>query len=292
MRHQIICCFFAGLAAQSKAQTGDPWSNPQIRSREVSKPGHQPPRPQRPRLDESPKKPDWLLPEPRVAFGVGLDVPELFPLEAYFFYNKWLSIRSFYVWPLPYKVRVEMPRDVVSKKGFIVEHPDLNINFQLIYGPQYGWETMVFPFRGRFHLFGGASYRSLRLKGVVQSNLILRAEAGGEPLETNSSVRIEADAATSQYVARAGLGYLYVAPMGLYFNFFAGYSRPYATKSGVEVKAAVVNTRASNQADVNAALEGFKEAKEAEMEATALKQMRPVEKLALPILGLSLGVYF
>ena len=228
----------------------------------------------------------------RGALGFGLDIPEFYPVEGFLLINRWVALRAFYVWPIPFNVRVEMPADVISKKGIIVEHPDLVVNFKALYGPQYGLEGLVFPWGGGFHVFAGASYRRLSLKGGVTSGLILRSEPNGPPLETNSSVRLYADASTAQYVLRGGVGYLLLSPMGIYFNVFLGYSKPYKAFSHIDVQGDVLNQKATNQEDVRAALDELKAVKEAEMEDKALTAMRPAEKLSLPIVGFSFGVYF
>ena len=284
-------------AGNTVAQTRDPWPDP------FARPNHESP--------DRPVKKEHRAPvvqpeveatasnvnakerqKARLAFGLGLGVPELYPLEGIYVVNRWVAIRGFYVWPVPFNIRVEMPADVISKKGIIVEHPDLTVNFKAVYGPQYGFESLVFPFGGGFHLFAGASYRKLSLKGGVTSKLLLRAEGGGDPLTTNSSVRLYADAATAQYVARGGLGYLFFSPMGIYINLFAGYSKPYKAHSNINVDADILNEQATNPEDVRAALDELKQVKEREMEGKALKAMEPAETLSLPILGFTLGVYF
>lgn len=228
--------------------------------------------------------------------GLGANIPDLFPIEGYARFNSFIALRLFYVPTIPFHLRVEMPRDeLTSKGGIVVENPDLNIKFDCRYGPQYGAEFVVFPWLGSFYMTAGLSHRQLEMKGGVASNLILKSKDSGTSINTNTDFGIQTDASTSQLVFRTTMGWMWNvwADRG-YFNLtLIGITIPKKTHSSINVEATITNPNASDPSgSVPDAITETKAAKEAEMEDKALDAMKPVERLILPIIGLSGGFRF
>lgn len=233
---------------------------------------------------------------PRFSLGLGANIPDFFPLEGYLRFNRFLGLRVFYVPTLPFNLRVELPRDQLSSTGGItVENPDLNVKFDGKYGPQYGAEVMVFPTLGSFYVSAGISHRRLALDGGVSSDLILRSTASGSSIDTNTNFGIETQASTAQMVFRSALGWMWDIWMDRgYFNLtLIGITIPKKTSSTINVTASITNPNASDpDGAIPDALAETKAAKEAEMEDKALDAMKPVEKLVLPLIGISTGIHF
>lgn len=222
-------------------------------------------------------------------FGMGVNVPDIFPFEGYAFLNSYFALRVFVVPTLPFNVIVQMPRDKISSTGgLIIEHPALDINFRARYGPQYGGELMWFPFGDEFFLSAGSSFRKLSIRGGVESPLLLTAASTGSSTETNTNFRVDADAATSQIVTRLGGGWLWKTGDS-YFALNFGYTMPKRAHSDVDVMVNVRNPNTSDQV-LTSALKELKAKKEEEATKKAKDAVRPAEELALPVLGLTFGV--
>lgn len=223
-------------------------------------------------------------------FGMGVNVPDIFPFEGYAFLNSYLALRVFVVPTVPFNVIVQMPRDKISSTGgLLIEHPALDINFRARYGPQYGGELMWFPFGDEFFLSAGSSFRKLSIRGGVESPLLLTAASTGSSTETNTNFRVDADAATSQIVTRVGGGWLWKSGQDSYFAFNFGYTMPKRAHSDVSVTVNVRNPNTSDQV-LTSALKELKAKKEEEATKKAKEAVRPAEELALPVLGLTFGV--
>lgn len=223
-------------------------------------------------------------------FGMGLNVPDIFPFEGYAFLNSHFAIRLFIVPTVPFNVIVQMPRDKISSTGGLaIEHPALDINFRARYGPQYGGELMWFPFADAFFLSAGSSFRKLSIRGGVESPLLLTASSTGESTETNTNFRVDAEAATSQIVTRFGGGWLWKTGLDSYFSLNFGYTMPKRAHSDVSVTVNVRNPNTSDQA-LSSALKELKAKKEEETTKKAKDAVRPAEELSLPVLGLTFGV--
>lgn len=225
--------------------------------------------------------------------GIGVNIPDILPIEGLAFFNKYLAARLFFVPTIPFNIRVELPRDKLSSAGGIaVEHPDLDIKFRARYGPQYGAEVLVFPFADNFFLNFGTSYRRLTLKGGVESPLLLTATSTGTSTTTNTHFSIKTDAETSQIVTRLGAGWFWKVFGSGYLMLNFGYTNPRASGSKVDVFVNVRNPNATEEGATTQAFDQLKTKKEAEMSQKAKEAMKPAEKLALPIIGITFGVLF
>lgn len=241
----------------------------------------------------------WFV--PRVALGVGLNFPELTPVEAYLLFGKWWGLRLFYSPPMPFNIRVEMPSDVLSSKnGVAVANPDFTIHMKAVYGPAYGAEVLGFPLGGSFFIAGGASYRKVELRGTARSPVLICsvAEAIKEPpcpdpdarLTTDTKLQLDADAVTSAMLARASLGWFWHISSAGYLALVGGATKPLHINRNVKVTASVDSPGPDD--NVNGALGEVKQEKEADLERKAIKAMQPVDQKVLPILGISAGVRF
>jgi hypothetical protein len=250
--------------------------------------------------DDFPKKVrPWY--KPRVALGVGLNVPEVLPIESYLFFGRYVALHFFATPVLPLKIRIEMPSDVIStKKGVGVATPDFTIHMKARYGPHYGAEALVFPFGGSFFIGAGASYRKLRLTGSAKTPILICSliEAAKEPpcgdpnasLRTETELELQADATTSAVLMRGSIGWFWHVGSSAYVMFNGGIVRPTHIRRGVSVTASVDSPGSDD--DVNGALAQVKAEREADLESKALKEIHPFEEKPLPILGLSTGIRF
>ncbi len=160
--------------------------------------------------------------KPRFAIGGGLNVPELTPISGYMIFGKYFALRAFYSPPIPFKIRVEMPSDIIStKKKIGVANPDFTIRFKASYGPQYGFEGLVFPTGGTFFISAGGSFRQIDLRGETKSPLYVCSliEAAKDPpcgdpekrLTTSTEIELSAEARSTALLARGGAGWMWHA---------------------------------------------------------------------------------
>jgi hypothetical protein len=261
----------------------------------MATPPDEPPRP--PSLDTSgtakPKRQPQVTIQPRGALGFGFNIPELLPIEAYLFTHHGISWRLFAVWPLPFNVRVEYARSVLATEGGLsVENPNLNIDFDGRYGPQFGLEALFHPFDDSFYTSIGLSYRELHLAGDLLSNVILTSSAGSA--ELNSLISLQAEARTRQVAARASMGWLWpISEHNAYCNLnLLGAVIPIGyTFSQVSMQADIVNPVAT--VDVkNATIEEAERSFADDLARQAEDSLEPLESLVLPIIGISGGIYF
>ncbi len=240
--------------------------------------------------------------QPRMALGVGLSVPELLPIEGYFFFGKYAGLRLFYTPPMHFNIRVEMPADVVStKKGVAVANPDFDIRFKATYGAHYGAEAMVFPFAGSFFLASGLSHRRMKLVGDAQSPVLVCSiiEAAKDPpcgdpnasIRTRTELAIHADAETSALLARGAIGGFWNVGSFGYFMVNLGATKPVKVYRDVKVTTDLDTPEAEDE-EVKGALAQVKSEREADLDAKAVKAMRPVDEKLLPIFGIAAGVRF
>lgn len=242
----------------------------------------------------------WYM--PRVALGVGLNVPELVPIESYFFFGRYFGLRLFYAPPIPFNIRVEMPSDVIStKKGIAVANPDFEVRFKATYGAHYGAEALYFPLGGSFFLASGVSHRRMRLVGDAKSPVLVCSliEAAKEPpcgdpnaaIRTRTELEVHAEAETTALLVRAAVGgFWHVGSWG-YFMVNAGATKPTKINRDVTVTTEL-DAGGEQDEEVKGALAQVKAEREADLKDKAIKEMRPVEEKILPIFGIAAGVRF
>ncbi len=242
----------------------------------------------------------WYV--PRVALGVGLNVPELLPVEGYFFFGRHFGVRLFYTPPIPFNIRVEMPSDVIStKKGIAVANPDFDIRMKATYGAHYGAEALYFPFGGSFFLASGVSHRRMRLVGDAKSPVLVCSiiEAAKDPpcgdpnasIRTRTELGIKADAETTALLVRAAVGGFWNVGSFGYFMMNAGVTKPTHIERRVKVTTEL-DTPEEEDEEVKGALAQVKSEREADLHDKALAAMKPVEEKILPIFGIAAGVRF
>jgi hypothetical protein len=240
--------------------------------------------------------------KPRFALGGGLNIPEFVPLSGYMIFGKYFALRGFYAPPMPFKIRVEMPSDVIStKKKIGVANPDFTIRFKAIYGPHYGLEGMVFPFGGSFFVGGGASFRQIDLTGETKSPLYVCSliEAAKDPpcndpdkrLTTSTEIELSAEARTTAILARGSAGWMWHMGRVGFFTLYGGYTKPVKVKRYVEVTADL-DTPASADEDLKGALSEVRVEKEAELREKAMTEITPTTERPIPILGIGIGFRF
>ncbi len=242
--------------------------------------------------------------QPRLALGVGMALPELVPVEGYLMFGKYAALRLFYVPPLPFNIRIEMPSDVVASKtdqNIAVANPDVTIRLKATYGPSYGAEAMVFPFAGSFFLSTGVSHRRMRIVGDARSAILICSltEAAKEPpcpdpearLKTGTEIVVKADVETEALLMRGAMGWFWHVGSFGYLSLTLGATRPTAIHSRATAQADL-DGPSSNDPKYSESLQELKREREGDMQQKALKEMRPVEEKTLPILGLAAGVRF
>ncbi len=224
--------------------------------------------------------------------GVGLDLPDIVPVELVGWTKYW-GFRAFVSPPIGFDVRVEFPDDLISSnKGVEIEHPALNFSMDATYGPNYGAEVLVFPFGGGFFVDAGLSQRKFRLKGGVASPLIIRPAGSTESLTTKTIFGVNADAETVATMARASIGWIWrIFDAGYMKLSIIGAAVPVAAHTHAKVEA-VVDAPGVENDDIQGAMAELKQAKEAELRDKAVTESKPAEELKMPIIGLSLGYIF
>jgi hypothetical protein len=236
------------------------------------------------------------------AVGPFVNIPEITGLEGWGFLGRYLGVRAFVTPPIPFKVRVEMPSDVISTKQQIgIANPDFEVRFHGVYGPNYGLEGMVFPFGGSFFLDFGVSHRTMRLSGSTQSAILICSllEAAKEPpcpdpearLKTGTELRLRADATVSALLLRTGAGWFWEVGRHAYFTFSGGLTRPTHVTKSVDIHADV-EAPTVDQPEITGALADVRAEREKDLNDKALREMRPVAEKALPIVGVSAGWRF
>lgn len=229
---------------------------------------------------------------PSFALGLGVNIPDILPFELIWLASPWMSLRTFIVPTLPFSIRVEYGRSVLAtQNGLSIENPDLTVDFEGVYGPQLGSEVMVRPFRGNFYLAYGLSFRRLQLEGDLLSELILTSSAGS--VETNSLISLKAKADASQFVQRVSIGWLWTFYANrCYVNFtLLGLTVPHRAQSDVRVEGKILNPNATVEVR-NEIIEEAERRFAEDLSRQARDTIRPVEKLSLPIIGLSGGITF
>jgi hypothetical protein len=237
--------------------------------------------------------------QPRIAIGAGLNIPELFPLEVWGLFGKYVGLRAFYGPEVPTKIRVEMPADVISsKKGVGVANPDFNINLKSRYGPLYGIEFFTFPFGGSYFIGAGYSYRAMELTGDAASTILVcsLAEAAKEPpcpdpaarLQTATELTIGARVRSSASLARFVTGWHWHISRYSYFALTLGATKPLSVKQSANVTTGIKSPSAND--DIEGALAEIKAERETDLKQKALQELRPLQEKLLPIAGIAVGV--
>ena len=227
--------------------------------------------------------------------GMGVNFPDIIPIFAHLRYKRSLDFKLFVTPPVPFKIRVDMPDDAIkTKKGspVIIRTPAVEIVFNAIYGPQYGLDMTYYPFDGAFFVGMGASFRSLELKGDVESNVNITTTDGSYTGDSFTKLYLAADAKTSQSVIRGMAGWRWTMFNDGYFAFLLGYTVPYHHYSTIKIDSDLRTGSPHIDETINAALADLKAQKESEMESQSLKAMKPVERLALPLIGMEWGWNF
>lgn len=234
-----------------------------------------------------------LPPKPRpFALGVSGQVPEFGAIDAYWRPIRFMMVRGFFMPPVRFNVRVELPEDQLgAKAGIVVENPAVDVNFKAVYGPSYGVELMFFPLPMGLYVGGGVSHRKLTLKGGGQTPLNIRSELGGNAITTRTEFGLSADAETTSWLARGNLGWFWQTTSGVYVNLGAGIAKPFGSKKSIDVRG-IVDSPSGSSADVQGALAIFKDSKADELESKALAEMQPAIEKTLPIATLGLGYFF
>ena len=240
--------------------------------------------------------------KPRALLGVGLNIPELVPIEGYLLFGRHFGLRAFYTPSLPFNLRVEMPADVISssRQGVSVANPDFNIRLKASYGAHYGIEALGFPMGGSFFIAAGVSHRRMRLSGEARSPILVCSsiEAQKEPpcpdaaarIQTDTELTIATDVETSALLTRFAVGWIWDIGSFGYLTLNAGATKPTKITRSIKVDANV--DAPGDDSELTGALAAVKADREADLAAKALKEMRPVEEKLLPILGLSAGIRF
>ena len=229
-----------------------------------------------------------------VGFGIGANFPDMFPFAAYLKYKHTIDLRLFASPVMPFKVRVQMPEDEIkTQKGspVVIRTPATEISFDANYGPQYGLETLYHPFDGSFFVSFGLSVRSLSLKGDVETNVNIATVDGAYNGDSFTRLYLAANAKTSQAVMRSALGWRWPIYNTGFFSFLMGYTKPYHHHSNVKMQSELHTGSTPIDETLNIALADLKKKKETDLEAQSLKAMRPVERLALPVIGVEMGFF-
>ena len=198
----------------------------------------------------------------------------------------------YYSLPANFPVTVEYSRGVLAKQGAVaIENPDLEIEFEGQFGPNYGLDVQVYPFEGTFFISTGIGRRYLSLDGGLRSNLILTSSAGS--IATNSEIDLRASAWVRQSIIRVSVGWEWKIFDGLgYLSFIlVGYTHPMSGNSGLSMAADLVNPKATIDVE-NEILEEAERKFESDLEEQTRDDVEPVENLGTPFIGFVLSFNF
>lgn len=251
---------------------------------EAQEPSSLPPKKRKKRRNKKAKK------ESVHSIGLGLSIPDIFPLEYTYKISSKFDFQAFIVPPLPFNIRVELPRDQISSsKGFTIDQPELDIELKAVYGPQFGVGARWKPFASGFYTSLGLGYRKLRIKGSAQSPLIISYT--GVETETRTEFGVNVDAVTESLLLRVAIGWRWEFHSRQFLDFkFLGIGIPNVTQNTANV-GTFIDAPGDND-DVDGALADLADEKEIELKDKALTEMDPATSQALPILSLSFGFLF
>jgi hypothetical protein len=246
----------------------------------------------------SSREESWYKPSFALGFGAGF--PTLLSVEGYGFVGRYLALRGFFMPPIPFGIRVELPSDVISaKQGLAVANPPFDVNFKGRYGSSYGADIMLFPFAGSFFVGAGLSERRLRLEGNADSGILACSviEAAKEPpcgdknarIETQTRLAIKADLTTASMVNSLGAGWFVRFWDSAYMTFQFGYAKPWNIDRRVSVSA-TLDSPSSTPTEITGALADIRTEKEDEMRTKVLQEIKNYDEKGQPILGLSFGM--
>ena len=225
----------------------------------------------------------------RHSMGLGLSFPEILPFEYDYKISNQFTWHTYAVLPIPFNIRVELPRDRISSKTVIVDQPELNIKLKSVYGPQFGTALRWTPFTNGFYTRFGIGYRKLRLKGQVQSPIIIIVD--GVEITTRTEFGIKVDAVTVSLLSRLEFGWRWNIGRHGYIDWvIIGAALPSSTKNEASVET-FVDAPGDND-DIDGALEVLKNEKEKELREKAINEMKPATNQIMPIIGLTVGYRF
>jgi hypothetical protein len=240
--------------------------------------------------------------QPRAAIGLGVGVPELVTLESFIVFGKFFGIRAFFTPPLPFKIRVNMPAEVISTKNDIgVANPPYTVRFSAIYGANHGADLLAFPFAGSFFVGLGVASRTFNLKGQAKSPILVCSliEAVKEPpcnnpdarIETLSQLDLKAKAQSDSLLSRASLGFFWYVGRSTYLTLTLGALKPFKTHSHVKVDASIDAPGDLDQ-EIAEKMVDIKSDRETEMAKKAQEEIEKIDKKLLPMASLSFGFRF
>ena len=224
-----------------------------------------------------------------VSLGLGLNAPEIIPIEVMVSFNQTLAVKAFYAPSLPFNVRVEYSRGTLtSNESTSIENPDLDIDFSGSYGPHWGVEVAHYPFKGSWYWAAGWSERTVTLSGDVESQLIINSAAGS--FYSNSIISIKGSAASRQSMLRLTTGWQYQVFNKGFFGIYCGLTAPVGGSSSVKMVANVLNPSAVEQSS-SEVLDQAKQEFEDSLESQSMSDVDKLKELRTPILGISIGYY-
>lgn len=242
---------------------------------------------------------------PKFSMGAGVNIPELIPIEGVAMFGRWAALRLYYGPPIPFKIIVDMPSDITgkpSKSGLVIGYPDATIKFDAVFGPHYGFDVIGFPMGGSFFVSVGAGVRDFSIKGGTSSPFFACSvtEAAKEPpcpdpelrIQTRTQLVLGADTKSTTTLLRYSLGWRFSFLETGYMTLILGAVKPIKTKRNLDITADLDTPGTDADAELSEEIQEYRAVKEREMEEKSLKECRPYDEKALPILGLVWGILF
>ncbi len=223
--------------------------------------------------------------------GLALSIPDGLPVELRYRLLPYLDLSAFASLPIDFTVRVEYGRGVLaSQSGLSIENPDLDVDFNGRYGPQYGLDLRFFPWHNRFFLSLGWGLRQLNLRGKLNSNVILTSSAGS--IDTNTVIALDARAFVQQSVYRVQTGWHWRFDKSpFYLSLTVGLSGPVAASSTAEVQTRIYNPAATVFIP-NAIIQQAESQFANDLQRQTKDAIEPFRAITLPQLSLSSGFHF
>jgi hypothetical protein len=182
-------------------------------------------------------------------------------------------------------------RKLVSRDGFLIRSPNIDLPFHVQLGPHYGIGASYRPFASAFYLMLAWESRQVTIASLVQSHL--EVVDSQERMMTNTLFQAEAATRTQQSLLRPSLGYRWdLGESKYFFSLYSGWSHPIQAHSSVRTEVRVRNPEASRPAEVDARNLQEAEAEQGRViEQKLIHELRKFENMSLPVFGISLGKF-
>jgi|GEM_PF-5535088 len=205
--------------------------------------------------------------------------------------SKNMSLQAAYAPAQPIHVDLEVPgKKLVEQDGFAIRSPQLTLPFDVEFGSHWSISGEWHPWSGSFYLGLGFGYRQLTIKSHVESALMFEDESS--MVLSNTRFSADLSSRTEQELLRSVIGQRWSSD-ALFWGWSMGLVKPLRARSQVLTQLRILNLRASDSADTSAEnVEDALQVQEELIRSKVLRELSKFERMALPLLGLEIGIRF